>query len=289
MSAILTAPERVPLVDGGDRDEAQEHVSIVTIVCVVIVCTMVLAALLAPLLPLQSPNTVNLLDVFSGPSSRHLLGTDSAGRDILARLIYGTRLSLLGPLFVIAIATFVGVPLGLIAGYRGDWLDSLLSRIFDVVFAFPPLVLAIVIVATFGPGFKNAVLAVSVTYVPLMARVVRSGALVEREKAYVDACRVQGFGGARICSRHIGPSLTGLISSQFAVYFAYSLLDLAALSFLGLGTQPPTADWGGMLSDAQHGIFQSASGLFPPSVAIVLLVVSFSLLADRFADRREKR
>lgn len=289
MSATLADPRGVPIVDGDDLGETRGRVSIVSIVCAVIVGTMVLLALVAPLLPLQSPNTVNLLDVLGGPSSHHLFGTDSAGRDILARVIYGTRLSLLGPLFVIMLSTLVGVPLGLVAGYRGGWLDGVLSRIFDLIFAFPPLILAIVIVATFSPSFQTAVLAVAVTYMPLMARVVRSGTLVEREKAYVDACRVEGFGTARICFRHIGPSLSRLISSQFAVYFAYALLDLAALSFLGLGTQPPTSDWGGMLSDAQQGIFQSATGLIPPAAAIVLIVVAVSLLADRLADRSERR
>jgi peptide/nickel transport system permease protein len=250
---------------------------------------MVVVAIFAPLIAPQDPNEVHLLSVLSGPSSSHLLGTDSSGRDILSRLIYGARLSLLGPLFVILIATVFGVPLGLIAGYRGGWADGLISRVGDVVFAFPPLLLAIVIVATFGPGFRTAVIAVSITYVPLMARVVRSGTLVERDKPYVDACRVQGFGMVRTCGRHIAPSLARLINSQLAVYFAYSLLDLAALSFLGLGTQPPTADWGGMLADAQQGIFESASGVVPPAVAIVLLVVSFSLFADRMADRSERR
>jgi peptide/nickel transport system permease protein len=263
--------------------------SVVTTVSLAIVAALVAAALLAPILPLQDPDAVNLLSVLNGPSSHHLLGTDSAGRDILSRLVFGTRVSMLGPLFVIALATIVGVPLGLIAGFRGGWVDGVLSRIFDVIFAFPPLILAIVIVATFGPGFKTAVLAVAVTYVPLMARVTRSGALVEREKPYVDACRVQGYGTFRICFRHIGPSLSRLVVSQLAVYFAYSLLDLAALSFLGLGTQPPTADWGGMLADAQQSIFESATGVIPPAVAIVLLVVSFSLVADRVVDRNEWR
>jgi peptide/nickel transport system permease protein len=263
--------------------------SVVTTVSLAIVAAMVAAGLLAPILPLQDPNAVNLLAVLNGPSSHHLLGSDSAGRDILSRLVFGTRVSMLGPLFVIALATIVGVPLGLIAGFRGGWVDGVLSRIFDVIFAFPPLILAIVIVATFGPGFKTAVLAVAVTYVPLMARVTRSGALVEREKPYVDACRVQGYGTLRICFRHIGPSLSRLVVSQLAVYFAYSLLDLAALSFLGLGTQPPTSDWGGMLADAQQSIFESATGVIPPAVAIVLLVVSFSLVADRVVDRSEWR
>jgi peptide/nickel transport system permease protein len=287
VSAIPANPLVAETIEEQPLIRGQRPIALIISLSVVVI--MVLAAILAPLVAPQNPNTVHLIDVLSGPGHGHLLGTDSAGRDILSRLIYGARLSMLGPLFVMALATFVGVPLGLVAGYRGGWVDGILSRIFDVVFAFPALLLAIVIVATFGPDFSTAVLAVAITYVPLMARVVRSGALVEREKPYVDACRVQGFGMLRICFRHIAPSLTRLISSQLAVYFAYSLLDLAALSFLGLGTRPPTADWGGMLADAQQGIFQSSTGVIPPAVAIVVLVVSISVLADRLADRTERR
>jgi peptide/nickel transport system permease protein len=286
MSSLPVAP---PLIAHEADDDAPRRWSIVTALSVAVIATMVIVAIFAPWIAPQDPNEVHLLSVVTGPSSAHWLGADSAGRDILSRLIYGARLSLLGPLFVILIATVFGVPMGLLAGYKGGVVDGLLSRAGDVVFAFPPLLLAIVIVATFGTGFRTAVIAVSVTYVPLMARVVRSGTLIEREKPYIDACRVQGFGVIRTCGRHIAPSLARLINSQLAVYFAYSLLDLAALSFLGLGTQPPTSDWGGMLSDAQQGIFQSATGVIPPAVAIVLLVVSFSLFADRMADRSERR
>jgi peptide/nickel transport system permease protein len=269
------------------RARARRLPSAVVIASVAIIAVMVIAAVAAPLVAPHDPNRIDLGGAFAHPGDGSLLGQDSAGRDILSRLVYGARLSLLGPLFVVALAAVVGVPLGLAAGYRGGVLDGVLSRVFDVIFAFPALLLAILVVATFGSGFLTAVVAVAVTYVPLMARVVRSGALVEREKTYVDACRLQGFGAVRICARHIGPNLTRLIVSQTAVYFGYALLDLAALSFLGLGTQPPTSDWGNMLANANQGIFDSPTGVLPPSVAIVLLVVSFNLIADWMADRGE--
>lgn len=269
------------------RARARRLPSAVVITSVAIIAVMVIAAVAAPLVAPHDPNRIDLGGAFAHPGDGSLLGQDSAGRDILSRLVYGARLSLLGPLFVVALAAVVGVPLGLAAGYRGGVLDGVLSRVFDVIFAFPALLLAILVVATFGSGFLTAVVAVAVTYVPLMARVVRSGALVEREKTYVDACRLQGFGAVRICARHIGPNLTRLIVSQTAVYFGYALLDLAALSFLGLGTQPPTSDWGNMLANANQGIFDSPTGVVPPSVAIVLLVVSFNLIADWMADRGE--
>jgi ABC-type dipeptide/oligopeptide/nickel transport system permease subunit len=262
--------------------------SFITTTSVIIVAVIVIAAIFANLVSPQNPNQAHLAEAFGSPSGAHPLGQDSAGRDILSRLVHGARLSLVGPLLVVLLATLVGVPMGLLAGYRGGWVDGILSRIFDVVFAFPPLLLAIVVVAAFGPGFTTVVIAVAITYVPLMARIVRSATLVEREKPYVEACVLQGFGAMRVCTRHIGPSLTRLVSSQLAVYFAYSLLDLAALSYLGLGTQPPTADWGAMLSNANQGIFESPAGVLPPAVAIVALVISVSLLADRLADWSER-
>jgi peptide/nickel transport system permease protein len=261
--------------------------SVVLGISVAIVLLMVLAAILAPLIAPHDPNQIKLAGAFEHPGADALLGRDSSGRDILSRLIYGARLSLLGPLFVVLVAGLIGIPLGLAAGYAGGWADGIVSRVFDLMFAFPALLLAILIVATFGTGFSTAVIAVAITYIPLMGRVVRSGALVERGQPYVDACRLQGFGPVRICARHITPNLFRLIVSQTAVYFGYALLDLAALSFLGLGTQPPTADWGSMLANANQGIFDSPTGVIPASVAIVMLVVSFNLIADWLADRSE--
>ncbi len=191
MSALPAAP---PLIAHETDTDEPRRWSIVTAISVAVIAIMVFVAIFAPWIAPQNPNEVHLLNVVSGPSSSHWLGADSSGRDILSRLIYGARLSLLGPLFVILIATVFGVPMGLLAGYKGGVIDGVLSRAGDVVFAFPPLLLAIVIVATFGTGFRTAVIAVSVTYVPLMARVVRSATLTEREKPYIDACRVQGFG-----------------------------------------------------------------------------------------------
>jgi peptide/nickel transport system permease protein len=259
----------------------------VVLVSLAIISAAVIMAIAAPFVAPQDPNAIHLAQAYAAPHAGAIFGADSAGRDILSRLIYGARLSLLGPILVIVVAALVGVPLGLLAGYVGGATDAVVSRAADVMFAIPGLLLAILIVATFGAGFTTAVIAVAITYVPLMARVVRSGALVERSKAYVDACRLEGFGVVRICGLHIAPNLTRLIVSQVAVYFAYAVLDLAALSFLGLGTQPPTPDWGNMLANANQGIFNSPTGVIPASVAIVLVVVSVSLIADWVAERGE--
>jgi len=171
---------------------------IVVTISALVLGVIVICAIFAPWLAPHNPNTIHLLDPYANPSHRYLFGQDSAGRDILSRLIYGSRLSLLGPLIVVAIAFVAGVPLGFLAAYRGGFVDGLISRTFDVIFAFPALLLAIVIVATFGASFQTAVFAVAVTYVPLMGRVVRSAALVERSKPYVEECRLQGYGAFRI-------------------------------------------------------------------------------------------
>jgi peptide/nickel transport system permease protein len=250
----------------------------------IVVVVFVVAAALASLVAPYDPNATDLLHSYAAPSSGHLLGQDGSGRDVLSRLIYGARLSLLGPLLVVLAAGVIGVPLGLAAGYLGGWVDGVLSRVFDVVFAFPTLLLATIIVATFGTGFKTAVIAVAVTYIPLTARVMRAATLTERERPYIQACRAQGYSTLRVGALHIAPNLSRLMLGQIALYFGYALLDLAGLSFLGLGTQPPTADWGTMLAEASQGIFLQPWGVLPASICIVLVVVAFNLIADGLSE-----
>jgi peptide/nickel transport system permease protein len=251
-----------------------------------VICLLAFGAIFAPWISPNDPYYGDLGVSLSGPVAGHPLGFDGAGRDILARLLYGGRISLLGPLVVVLLSALIGAPLGIAAGYAGGWIDAILSRSFDVLFAFPALLLAAVIVATFGPGFVTIVMAVTVIYVPLMARVVRASALVERQKAYVDAMRVQGFGVIRICGLHIAPNLSTLIIGQTALYYGYALLDLAGLSFLGFGVLPPTPDWGSMLWYADQQVFISPTGVIAPAGAIVLAVVAFNLVGDWLSDRR---
>lgn len=250
-----------------------------------VIVALVVIAIAAPLIAPYNPNTVDLSHTLSGSSSQHLLGTDAAGRDILSRLVYGTRLSLLGPLAVVATSVIIGVPAGLIAGYRGGWIDAVISRISDVVFGFPPLLLAIVIVATFGAGFTTATIAIAITYIPLQARVARAVVLVERRKTYVDACKMQGFSARRIAMNHILPNVAGPITAQSTLNFGYALLDLAGLAFLGLGVQPPTADWGEMLSDGRQNILFSVDEVAVASIAIAIAVIAFNLLGDSLVRR----
>jgi len=246
------------------------------IVLVVIALLAISGKLLSP----YDPSEVDFSGAYGVPNLGHLLGQDEAGRDVLSRLISATRLSVLGPLLVVIVSTLVGVPLGLLTGYLGGWSDSLISRIFDVIFAFPALLLAITIVAIFGIGFITCVIAVAITYIPLMARTVRSGTLSEKGKDYVTAIKLQGLPSRRIAMSHIFPTLLPLIVSQMGIFFSYSLLDLAALSFLGLGVQPPSTDWGGMLANAGLAIFHSPFNVLPPALCLVILVVCSNLMAD---------
>ncbi|WP_337309349.1 ABC transporter permease [Candidatus Aeolococcus gillhamiae] len=246
---------------------------------------LVLVAIAAPLLSPHEPTTIDLSQTLAGFSGDHLLGTDAAGRDVLSRLIYGTRLSLLGPLAVVLVSVVVGVPAGLVAGYRGGWVDSVLSRVSDMLFGFPPLLLAIVIVATFGAGFLTATIAIAITYIPLLTRVVRGVVMVECRSAYVDAYRIQGFSGTRVCLFHILPNVAGTIVAQSTLNFGYALLDLAGLTFLGLGVQPPTPDWGQLLSDGRQNILFSVTEVTVASIAIAIAVVAFNVLGDALAKR----
>ncbi len=274
-------------VAGGRLEGLFQRIVVVTSGAVLL--GIVCCALFAPWLAPHDPNTIHLFNPYAPPSRGFLFGQDSAGRDILSRLIYGSRLSLLGPSIVVGIAFVIGVPLGFLAAYRGGFTDGIISRVFDVVFAFPPLLLAVVIVATFGANFMTAVWAVAITYIPLMGRVVRSAALVERSKTYVEECRLQGYGAWRILFVHMMPNIGRVLISQTTLYFAYGLLDLSALSFLGLGAQPPQIDWGGMLENANQGVFQSATGVVFPAVAIVLLVVSLNFIADWALDYESRK
>jgi len=256
------------------------------LVSVGIVAVMTLAAILAPLIAPYPPDQVDLGAVHAGPSAAHWLGTDALGRDLLSRLIYGARTALLGPLLVVLSSTVLGILLGLLAGWRGGWLDAVLGRIFDVVFAFPSLLIAIMAVALFGKGLVAPVIAMSIAYMPFVARLTRSLVNAERSRPYVAAYRVQGFGGGWIAFRRVLPNVTPIVGAQSTLNFGYVLAELAALSFLGLGVQAPTADWGAMINEAQAGLI---GGYFlpalVPAVAVVVVVVAVNVIGEELSDR----
>lgn len=257
---------------------------------IAILIVLVAAAVLAPLIAPADPNAVSLGDTLAPVGPDHLLGADESGRDVLSRVIHGARTSLLGPLGVVAISTLLGTGLGIVAAWRGGWVDAALSRALELVFAFPGLLVAILVVAVVGPGLTAPVLAMAVAYTPYIARVTRSVALQEQARPYIPAYRVQGFSAWAICLRHLGPNIAPMILAQATLNFGYALMDLAALSYLGLGVQPPTPDWGTMVNEGQDSLLEGV--LLPslaPGIAIVLAVVAFNVVGEGIADRVARR
>jgi len=258
----------------------------IVITSVVILAVVTLAAVLAPWVAPYDPDAVDFAAFYALPSAAHWLGTDSLGRDLLSRIVWGGRTALLGPLLVVVFSTVIGILLGLLAGWRGGWIDAVLGRVFDVLFAFPSLLIAMMAVALFGKGLVAPVIAMSISYAPFVARLTRSLVAAERTRPYVSAYRVQGFGGGWIALRRVLPNVAPIVGAQSTLNFGYVLAELAGLSFLGLGVQAPAADWGAMINEAQAGI---AAGQFlpaiAPAIAVVLVVVAVNIVGEDLSDR----
>ena len=258
--------------------------------CALLLAAFVAAALLAPLLSPYDPNTPELANALAPMGGDHLLGTDQSGRDTLSRLLYGARTSLVGPLAVVVASTVLGVVLGLLAGWRGGWVDAALSRVLDILFAFPGLLVAILAVSLFGKGLLAPVIAMSIAYTPFLARQVRGLVQTTKARPFVAAYLVQGFGPVHVALRTVLPSIAPAVLAQATVMFGYALLDLAALSFLGLGVQPPTADWGAMINESRGAVLlgQPLTAVLP-SLAVILAVVAFNVVGDELGDRIARR
>jgi peptide/nickel transport system permease protein len=255
----------------------------------IVLLPIVLATVAPALLTHQLPNAQDLSNSLQLPAGEHLFGTDKLGRDVWARILFGAQPTVLGALVVILISGVIGIPLGLVAGYYGGRVDAAIMRVLDALLAFPALLLAILVVATFGRGLFTVVIALGVIYVPAMARLVRSVTLVQRSLAYVDAARVLGFSDARVIFRHILPNLVAAVVVQSTIDLAYAILDIAALSFLGLGQQPPDPDWGSMLSDGRAYLLQNPWPAVSAGIAIMLTVVSFNLVGDGLRAQLDPR
>ncbi|MGW2304269.1 ABC transporter permease [Streptomyces sp. NPDC001809] len=260
------------------------------LVCLGFVVLVVAGALLASFVVPYDPNAVDLGNALAGPSAEHLLGVDAAGRDTFSRLLLGARTSLLGPLGVVLFSTIAGVVIGTAAAWRGGWLDSVLSRSTELVFAFPGMLLAILIISIYGEGLLAPVIALAVAYLPYVSRQTRSLVLAERARPYVSAYLVQGHSALQICLRHILPNIAPVVLAQSTINFGYALMDLAGLSFLGLGVPALTPDWGRMVFDGQTAVQQGYPlSAILPSVLIVLTVVAFNVVGERWADRVARR
>jgi peptide/nickel transport system permease protein len=259
-------------------------------VAAVILVILVIAAVLAPLIAPYDPNQIDLGNSLAGSSPDHWLGTDQSGRDVLSRVIYGARTGLLGPLLVVGVSTLLGIVLGVVAAWRGGWVDALLSRTMDIVFAFPAMLLAILCVAIYGAGLTAPVIAMTIAYTPYVGRLVRSVARQEQARPYIESYRVQGWSGWKICTGHLLPNITPTVLAQSAINFGYALMELAGLSYLGFGVGASTADWGTMINEGQSLLLKDAyMPSFAPAVVVVIAVVSFTVIGEGFADRISKR
>ena len=258
-----------------------------------VMAVFVVMAVFAPLVAPYDPLDQNLPQKFAGPSLAHPFGQDELGRDILSRIIYGARISLTAGLAAVAIATAAGTLIGLVAGFLGRWPDSLLMRLMDVILAFPSILLAIVVVSVLGPSLPNAMLAIGIVFVPQIARVVRSAVISVRERDYIEAERALGASNAQIVVSGVLPNSMAPLIVQSTLTLATAILDVAALSFLGLGARAPTPEWGAMLTDAFHsgfGVFlQGQHAIIFPGIAIALAVLSVNFIGDGLRDALDPR
>lgn len=254
------------------------------LVGLIIVLILVGTAVFAPQLTSIPPAEQNLRERLQPPSLEHPFGTDEFGRSILSRVIYGTRISLLTGLAPVALSLLLGTFIGLVAGFFGGRLDGVLMRLMDVLLAFPSLLLALAVVGALGPGLTNAILAIAIVNIPQYARIVRSVVLGTREEDYVQAARSLGAASPRIILRHVFPSTIGPLTVQATLGIGFAILAMSGLSFLGLGVQPPTADWGEMLARGRRFLPDATWLLIFPGAAISLTVLGFNLLGDGLRD-----
>jgi ABC-type dipeptide/oligopeptide/nickel transport system permease subunit len=235
------------------------------------------------------PGKAPCIALFGCNDAQHAMGLDLNARDLYSRIVYGTRTSLTVGFSSIAVAVFCGTIIGLFSGYAGGWTDNLIMRVLDVVLAFPSLLLAITIVTIRGPGLENALLAIAVVSIPVYARLIRASVLSVKEMEYVTAVRAIGAHPLRILFFHIFPNTWTPIIVQGTLGIGTAVLDAAALSFLGLGAQPPTPEWGQMLSEARNYVFTAPHLVFYPGFAIMLTVLGFNLLGDGLRDALDPR
>ncbi len=256
------------------------------VVFVLLVLTAILAPLLAPHDPTQQYRDALLVPPIwqDGGRAGFLLGTDAVGRDMLSRLIYGAQYSLFIGIVVVAIALTGGIFIGLLAGFYGGWVDTVIMRVMDVVLAFPSLLLALVLVAVLGPGLTNAMIAIAIVYQPHFARLTRAAVMGEKEREYVSAARVAGAGNLRLMFKTILPNCLAPLIVQATLSFSSAVLDSAALGFLGMGAQPPASEWGTMLAEAREFILRAWWVVTLPGLAILVSVLAINLMGDGLRD-----
>jgi ABC-type dipeptide/oligopeptide/nickel transport system permease subunit len=254
-----------------------------------IVLLIVVTAAAAPWLAPYDPTKPDFVNTLQRPTSAHLLGTDDLGRDVLSRVIYGTRISLLAGVISVGIAVLVGLPLGLVSGFYRGRLDDVLMRITDAMLSFPFLVLALALVAVLGAGLDRAMIAIGIVFMPAFIRLARGQVLSEREQNYVEAARALGAGDGRLLRKHILPNILSPVLVQSSLSTATAITAEATLSFLGLGTQPPTPSWGSMLNFAQPYLGTAPWMAIYPGIAIFATVLALNVLGDGLREALDPR
>ena len=285
MSAIAGAPGDSLVVVKSRRGRPP----LLVLLAMLFVGLVLLCAITGTLLAPHDPNAQDLSAGLQGASAEHPLGTDDSGRDILSRIVAGSRSAIVGPVMIVLGAALLGTVLGLLAGYRGGWLDSAIMRCVDLVYALPGLLVAIVVLGVLGGGYYVAVAVLVLLIAPQDTRIIRGATLEQRELPYVDAARTLGLSRTRIMLWHIWPNVLPLVAANAFLNFAQSLVALSALSFLGLGVGPGEADWGRMLAENLPLIEVAPLAALAPGVALVLLATGMNLLGDWTYDRLSAR
>ena len=260
------------------------------VLALVVTGIIIVIAVVGPWIAPYPADELYVGPVNGAPSLAHLFGTDDVGRDILSRVLVGAQVSVFAPIAVVVLSTLLGLSLAVTAAWFGGWVSGVLARIIDVIFAIPGLVLAVLAVAMFGKGVVAPIVALSIAYIPVVARLTQTAASRELGKPYFAALRVQGVSSGAMLFRHLLPALIPLVAAQMAVGFGYAMLDLAAISFLGLGQQPPAPDWGSMIAAGQAGILAGApeQSVFP-AIFVVVTVLAVGVIGARVTLRVEER
>lgn len=254
-----------------------------------IITILILTAIFGPALTPYEANFIDMSNRFAPPSLAHPFGTDDFGRDILSRIMVGARVSLQVGIIAVSLSATAGTLLGVVAGYAGRITDEIIMRAMDILFAFPAILLAITIMAVLGRGIGNAMIAIGIVYIPIFARIARGSVLVVRQEEFVEAARAVGSPNTRIVWRHILPNILSPLIVETTLSLSFAILAEAALSFFGLGTQPPDPSWGRMLSEGRAYFRQSAWLAIFPGLAIMLTVMGFNLLGDGLRDALDPR
>jgi peptide/nickel transport system permease protein len=287
--AIRDAPTRAAPFTFSSAVVRQFKRSRAAVAGLLLIVVFLLTAVLAPLVAPHDPTAFSLGQQLAAPSLRYPLGTDELGRDILSRLLWGARITLLITLGAVALALVVGTVLGILAGYQGAWSDTVIMRVMDILLAMPGFLLAIAIIAALGVGTLNVIIAVGVYSIPGFARVARGSTLSIKQQDYVLAARALGAPDGRIMWRHVLPNVTPPLLVQTTLRLATAILTASGLSFLGLGPQPPTPEWGAMLSTGRNYITSSPQLATIPGLAILLVTFGFNLLGDGLRDALDPR